>query len=327
MDEQLCEAGTETILKNVQDLALKTFVATRCASHTFHKEVEELRPYMQSSDCEKVIELESEKTTLIEVLQREKERANIFARANKVAAADNKHLSERLKAAEVELEVEKWMGPRLEVVVKENEKLKQDNQGQKMTYTELQTAYVQYQAAHVAGASVICECADRVFAPFGLPVELESYTIEHFCDWLEVSMEVLESCGRIWGELKSKDATRALAASFCALMQSGDASRSLGRSDLRQMKEAGFEWPLSEIMDPAHLPGLAKAIANNFMQTFFKAHGPRLACSEARRVDKAVKISPCREFCVYDLRLADADVPLRVLIDFVFVSRQRAPGG
>lgn len=46
-----------------------------------------------------------------------------FAKANEVAAANNKRLSDRLRDAEVELEV-KRLAPRLEVIVKENDKLK-----------------------------------------------------------------------------------------------------------------------------------------------------------------------------------------------------------
>lgn len=97
MEEQLCEAGTETFLKNVEDLTLKTYVAARCASCTFHKEIEELCPYMKSSDCEKVLKLEGEKTALVEALHREKERADILAKPNKVAVADNKRFSVWLK--------------------------------------------------------------------------------------------------------------------------------------------------------------------------------------------------------------------------------------
>lgn len=91
--------------------------------------------------------------------------------------------------------MEKCLGPRLEAAAKENEKLKQDIDGQKMTLEELQAAYAQYQATHVAGASVVQGCVDRLFQPFGLPpppIDLESGTIEWFYDYLEVSMEVLE---------------------------------------------------------------------------------------------------------------------------------------
>lgn len=50
MEEELGEAGTEDILQSAQELALKTFVAVRCAKLSFRKEVEDLHPYMKSSD-------------------------------------------------------------------------------------------------------------------------------------------------------------------------------------------------------------------------------------------------------------------------------------
>lgn len=153
---------------------------------------------------------------------------------------------------------------------------------------------------------MIRECVDRVFAPFGLPAppphthsELESCTIEHFYDSLEVSMEVMESCGRIWGEMNAKVVACALAMSFCALVPSADFPRSLGRSDLRRMKDAGFEWSSTDVIDPAHLPGLAKAIPSNFMQTFFKAHGPQLALLGGSSCCRSGNIfCLLREFCV-----------------------------
>lgn len=99
------------------------------------------------------------------------------------AATDNKRLKLKLDEAEIKLEVEKRLGPHLDATTKENEKLKQDVEGQKVTLEEVQATFSQYQAAHVAGASVVSECVTRVFQPFGLPpppppIDLESCTIK-----------------------------------------------------------------------------------------------------------------------------------------------------
>lgn len=51
MEEELCQTGTKSILKNVEDLALKTFIAARCTSRTFHQDVENLHHFVKSSDC------------------------------------------------------------------------------------------------------------------------------------------------------------------------------------------------------------------------------------------------------------------------------------
>lgn len=87
MEDELAESGTKSIL------ALKTFVLVHYASCTFQKEVEDLCPYMQSSDYEKVVKLEAENAALAEAWQHKKERAEDLAWAYKVAAADNKRLS------------------------------------------------------------------------------------------------------------------------------------------------------------------------------------------------------------------------------------------
>lgn len=59
------------------------------------------------------------------------------------------------------------------------------------------------------------------------------------------------------------------------------------------MKDARFEWPSADVIGPARHPGLPKAIANTFMQNFFKAHGTQLACLEARHVVEVVTFSVC----------------------------------
>lgn len=78
------------------------------------------------------------------------------------------------------------------------------------------------------------------------PIDPESCSIEQFYDWLEVSMEVLECCGRIWGELNAKVSTQALAAGFCALVPAGDASRKVGRANFRVMKDGGVRLAFSQ---------------------------------------------------------------------------------
>lgn len=76
----------------MQDLTVKTFVVVRCAKHSFRKEVEDLRPYMKSSDCDRVVELEAANSALADSLKREKERSKALAQAHDVASADNKRL-------------------------------------------------------------------------------------------------------------------------------------------------------------------------------------------------------------------------------------------
>lgn len=75
------------------------------------------------------------------------------------------------------------------------------------------------------------QCVTRVFEPFGIPapnLDLEGCSIEQFYDWLEVSLEVQQSCGRIWGEINAKVAARALAASFCALVPASEPAKVIG---------------------------------------------------------------------------------------------------
>lgn len=102
------------------------------------------------------------------------------------------------------------------------------------------------------------------------------------------------------GELNAKVTARALATSFCALIPASSNSRTNSRADLRSMKEEGHVWPLPADLDPSRIPGLAKAIANNFVQKSFKTEGPFLVCSEPRRVAAAVSVfTHSRSFWVF----------------------------
>lgn len=136
------------------------------------------------------------------------------------------------------------------------------------------------------------KCVTQVFAPFGIPaptMDLKGCNIDQFYDWIEGSLEVLKSCGRIWGEINAKAAARALAASFCALVPTEEPSKTIGRSDVRAMKELGYRWSSTNLLEHSHLPSLEKAIGNNFMQNLLNPNGLELLGSEARRVADSVR--------------------------------------
>lgn len=47
---------------------------------------------------------------------------------------------------------------------------------------------------------MVQRCVEKVFEPFRIPapeLNLDDYNIDQFYDWLEVSPEVLQSCGHI----------------------------------------------------------------------------------------------------------------------------------
>lgn len=94
----------------------------------------------------------------------------------------------------------------------------------------------------------------------------------------------------VGGEVNAKVAARALAASFCALVSTGEPAKTVGRSDLRAMKEPRYQWPSVDTLEPSRFPGLAKAIANYFMLNLLNPNNLELIGGEARQVVDYVSI-------------------------------------
>lgn len=74
MEERLCEEGSQRILENAQDLALKAFLAIRCASRALEKEGE------ASSSRDLISQIEKDKESLEVQLASEKEKTNSLAK-------------------------------------------------------------------------------------------------------------------------------------------------------------------------------------------------------------------------------------------------------
>lgn len=72
-------------------------------------------------------------------------------------------------------------------------------------------------------------------------------------------------------------------------MPASEPAKVIGRADLRGMKDPSYECPTVDMLEPSRLPGLAKAIANNFMHNLLKPNNLELVGSEARRVANSVR--------------------------------------
>lgn len=154
MEDELCQTGMESILKNVEDMALKTFVEARCASRSFRQDVENLRPYIKSSDCGKVLKLKAENSKLAEELKRERDRRDVLEQAIFVTKSDYAKVKKKLEEATIDLEVERRLRP----VEKEKDLLKQTLKGRDKNLEELRKDFEHYQASHLIGASIVQKC-------------------------------------------------------------------------------------------------------------------------------------------------------------------------
>lgn len=76
----------------------------RCASHTFKKDDLDGRwRYMKRSDCDKVLKLKGEKSTLMESVEHEKQRCVDLVKEKEVILSDKQHLA--VPRIEIRLEV------------------------------------------------------------------------------------------------------------------------------------------------------------------------------------------------------------------------------
>nr|CAB3489559.1 unnamed protein product [Digitaria exilis] len=132
MEEELCQTGTRSFLKNVENLALKTFY------------VENLHPYNKSSDCGKVLKLEAENKIMAEELKRECEHWDMLEQAISVAKSDYANGKKKLEEATVDLEVERRLQPQLEMMEKEKDLLKQTLEGRDKDLEELRRDFEHY---------------------------------------------------------------------------------------------------------------------------------------------------------------------------------------
>jgi hypothetical protein len=112
-------------------------------------------------------------------------------------------------------------------------------------------------------------------------------------DWLSNMVSSLASAGRSFGELGAVVASRNLYHVIYSLFKSSeDGEPSLTKSDLRQLCDVNFSWPIETSVE--RILVLPKNIAKNFMQTFFKKFGFGLTVAEGRHVLRKVhNIIPC----------------------------------
>ena len=67
------------------------------------------------------------------------------------------------------------------------------------------------------------------------------------------------------------------------------------KAQLRSLRDSSFRWPGEETVCPEMLPALAKNIAVNFMERFFKGEGRALVRREVERMKPQVIV--CASLC------------------------------
>ena len=100
---------------------------------------------------------------------------------------------------------------------------------------------------------------------------------------------MLDAGAHFHEDISAMVAVRTLSAALYGLFPSEAGQTSVvTKSQLRSLRDSSFRWPGEETVCPETLPALAKNIAVNFMERFFKGEGRALVRREVERMKPQV---------------------------------------
>ena len=98
--------------------------------------------------------------------------------------------------------------------------------------------------------------------------------VDDFFKWLRACIAMLDAGAHFNEDISAVVAVRTLSAAVYGLFPSVATSAStMTKAQLRSLRDEGFAWPGEDAVRPEALPALAKNIAKNFMDHFFKGEG------------------------------------------------------
>ena len=113
--------------------------------------------------------------------------------------------------------------------------------------------------------------------------------MDDFFKWLRAGIAMLDAGAHFNEDISAVVAVRTLSAAVYSLFPSEVAGAStVTKAQLRCLRDKGFPWPGEDAVRPEALPALAKNIAKNFMDHFFKGEGRAIVCREVERMKAQV---------------------------------------
>jgi hypothetical protein len=142
------------------------------------------------------------------------------------------------------------------------------------------------------GIEKICDEMPGFMSAYGLtPPDLpaEDLDVNHFFDWLQACLAMLDTDNKLYGDLSVVVAARTLAASVCSLLPTEASSpQAITKTQMRSLQVSTFGWPSEEAVCPENLPALPKNIVKNFIEIFFKNTGAGLVKREGLHLNDQV---------------------------------------
>ena len=159
----------------------------------------------------------------------------------------------------------------------------------------MQTRLRTFKEAIKTGLEKLQEEHPDLLARYGL-VALDMFSegtdtvgLEFFFQWLRACVAMLYTGAHFHEDISTVVAVRTLSAVVYGLFPS-EAGQAGGvmKAQLRSLRDSSFHWPGEEAVHPETLPALAKNIAVNFMEHFFKGEGHAIVRREVERMKPQV---------------------------------------
>jgi hypothetical protein len=285
-EEYFSDFSSKDLITACGDLALKSFVASRCLARKLEREDKETKETSASATAslqKRVTELENllaVEQNRNQQLQQEKENETKTSQA----AVETLRLDvERLANAKEDLSAQ-LRNKDAELTDAENEA------GRFCSVLE------RYRTEHIRSTEVLRSEVLELLAQCNLdapPTLSPQCTVGSFYEWVSTCFDLITMNTKIFGELGAAVRVCTLAYSVCSLVLADRPSseKTINKSDLRRLTKDDFRWPSDAELDVSKLPVLAKNLSKNFMNTFFTERGSRLTLDESVRLSSHVRRS------------------------------------
>jgi len=113
--------------------------------------------------------------------------------------------------------------------------------------------------------------------------------VDDLFKWLRACITMLDAGAHFNEDISAVVAVRMLSDAVYSLFPSEAAGAStVTKAQLRCLRDEGFPWPGEDAVRPEALPALAKNIAKNFMDHFFKGEGRAIVHREVEQMKAQV---------------------------------------
>jgi len=144
-----------------------------------------------------------------------------------------------------------------------------------------------------AGAAKLQKELSGILKKYGLDApdvsSGDTVGVDDFFKWLRACIATLDAGAHFNEDISAVVAVRMLSVAVYSLFPSEATSAStVTKAQLRCLRDEGFQWPGEAAVRPEALPALAKNIAKNFMDHFFKGEGRAIMRCEVDRMKAQV---------------------------------------